>query len=295
VPALKCIILLSEKSSGSSACQNLLSKFSNISTVRRTRHFENETLYWTKAASILEMPQLDMLDSEVPIPRDQARSDLIRLLTDNLDNYAAPQDDHELIFDGWKRLCQQFGPIFLEKSPHHLCQWSSIELMLEAKALLPDVEFLFIGLVRNPMDTLYSQFARWRARPEHLQQQWAAAYRNLLRLKQLLGDELVIVRYEDMVSSLNSLQPVLAFCNSSVDDADKSYLHKKSLSKWRKDRLYGFMLSHDAQLVAEQFGYDGESVLNTRNRFWPVWREAARAAYYAAQPLRKAIKSLLAR
>ncbi len=68
----QCIIILSIKSSGSSACQNLLSKFSQVSYVPKTRHFENETLYWTKAASVLGLPQVDMIDSEVPISKEKA-------------------------------------------------------------------------------------------------------------------------------------------------------------------------------------------------------------------------------
>ena len=80
----KNIILLSEKSSGSSACQNLLARFTNIRHVAQTRHFENETLYWTKAASILGKSQIKMVDSEVPIDPVKAKSDLISLLRDNL-------------------------------------------------------------------------------------------------------------------------------------------------------------------------------------------------------------------
>ena len=128
---MKNIILLSEKSSGSSAFQDLLTKLTKINCVKRTRHYQNETLYWTKAASILKMPQIKMVDSEVPIESQKARKDLVAILQDNLNNYQLPKRDKDIIFNGWEHLCKKYSPIFIEKSPHHLCQWSSIELILE--------------------------------------------------------------------------------------------------------------------------------------------------------------------
>ena len=73
---MKCIMILSCKSSGSTALQNLLNKLPQVNRIKKTRHFEYETLYWTKAASILGMPQLNMLDSEVPIPKKKAKDDI---------------------------------------------------------------------------------------------------------------------------------------------------------------------------------------------------------------------------
>ena len=64
---VKCIIILSSKSSGSSALQYYLSKYINVNHIRYTRHYEHETLYWTKVASALGILQKNMLNSEVPI------------------------------------------------------------------------------------------------------------------------------------------------------------------------------------------------------------------------------------
>ena len=93
----KNIIILSEKSSGSSACQNLLTKLGKVQHVSKTRHYQNETLYWTKAASILDLPQVKMVDSEVPIEPEKAKTALILLLKENLDHYVPAKDDKELI------------------------------------------------------------------------------------------------------------------------------------------------------------------------------------------------------
>lgn len=283
----KCVIILSEKSSGSSACQNLLAKFANIQHVSKTRHFQNETLYWTKAASILGKPQLNMVDSEIPIKREKARTELISLLKDNLDNYVPPDRDEELITEGWRLLCKKHSPIFLEKSPHHLCQWAAIELIIECTREIKDVDFLLIGLVRNPMDTIYSQYKNWKSSPQKVQEQWRIAYQNLLRLKEIMGSQLVIVRYEDMVSSIDYLEPVFNFCEVTASAADNTYLHQKSLQKWKNDVLFGFSLSDDTIELAEKFGYQRDELTNEAYLLWPVVRKLSRAAYIAARPMKK--------
>lgn len=285
----KCIIILSTKSAGSSACQNLLAKFSKISHLTKTRHFQNETLYWTKAASILNMQQISMLDSEVPLPRQKAQHDLLKLLEDNLDSFTPPKQGKELIFEGWRALCRQYSPIFLEKSPHHLYQWSAIQLILEAMDRLDDIDFILIGLVRNPMDMLYSSFRRWRIDPEKAQYEWMISYRNLLKLKKLTPEKLIIIRYEDMVANLDCLQPVFEFCGASTGSADKKYLHKKSLQRWKGDRLYGFNLAGEVLSLAQSFGYRQEELLNNASRLWPYYRGWCRTIFKLVNPFHRAV------
>lgn len=294
---MKCLIILSEKSSGSSACQNLLTAFPNVKCVSKTRHYENETLYWTKAASILGLPQRSMVDSEVPFAKNRARNELIKLLTDNLGHITPPGDDRELIFGGWKQLCSRFAPVFLEKSPHHLIQTSALDLILECMERMPEVEFYVIGLIRNPMDTIYSQFDRWRTRPERLQYQWLVAYKNLQALKPVLGSKLFLLRYEDMVSSPNCMQPVFDFCGLQTSEAAAFTLHQKSLSRWKTDRLFGFALSDEVIELAQGYGYSLNELVNTnRSAAWPPYREVTRLAYRSVLPFRnffrKSVKNL---
>ena len=288
--AARSIIILSEKASGSSACQNLLAKLADLRHVARTRHYQNETLYWTKAASILGRPQIKMVDSEVPIPQEKARTDLITLLQDNLEGFEPPADDRDLIFSGWDELCRQHAPVFLEKSPHHLCQWSALELIVDYMNRSESVDMLLIGLVRNPMDTLYSNWREWRSEPEKVEQQWLRAYRNLLRLKDLVGDRLVLIRYEDMVSSLDYMKPVFDFCDVSASEADADYLHSKSLQKWKKDARYGFNLTDETLTFASQFGYGRDELVNEPNALWPLTRKVSRAVYVTTGPAKKSIR-----
>jgi len=208
----KCIIILSAKSSGSSVLLRLLTQDGCAQHISKTRHNENETLYWVKAASILGLPQVNMSDSEVPIQNLCAKQDLIELIKDNVDREYVPlDDDREFVFDGWSKLCERYAPVFIEKSPHHLCQWSSIQLIMECMDKLSDVEFLIIGLVRNPMDTIYPMWSRWRSRPEQMQYEWLLAYQNLIKLNKLLKDRLVMVKYEDLVAQQSNLTKIYQF------------------------------------------------------------------------------------
>ncbi len=287
----KCIVILSAKSSGSSACQAFLALTGRVRHVERTRHKEHETLYWTKAASILGRPQIPLLDSEVPIPSARAKAGLLQLLRDNLDldGDPLPDDDEALIFEGWRRLCRRYAPVFLEKSPHHLYQWSNLELLRDAVERLPEIDFHFVGLVRNPLDTLYSAWRRWRTDPEKNQHQWAAAYRNLLRFERMLDGKVNIVRYEDMVSKPQALAREFEFAGGAVE-IPQGHFHRRALSKWRHDRLFGFSPAPEVVEVAKQFGYAPASLTNPPGRFWRAYHRLTRTRYRSIVPFTKTLR-----
>src|SRR5678815_4245674 len=151
----RCIVILSTKSAGSSALQTLLCRFGGGRHVAHTRHGEQETLYWTKAASALGMTQIKLLDSEVPIPRRKAERELRKFIALNAPGFSVPSDIEAMIIEGWRELCVHHAPIFVEKSPHHLHQWAALELLAHAVDRLSSIDHRFIGLIRNPMDYLY--------------------------------------------------------------------------------------------------------------------------------------------
>lgn len=275
----KCILILSNKSSGSSAVQRLLAQAVDLKYIEKTRHFENESLYWTKAASVLQLSQRNMLDSEVPLKPGAAKQDLLKLLIDNVPGYLPPMGDRALIFEGWRLLCDRYSPIFLEKSPHHLLQESALNLIAEAiEQLQGEVEFLLIGLVRNPMDVMYSAFRRWRTPPEILQYEWLVAYENLRKLKERLGDRVVIIRYEDLVTSLEPLAPVFDFCEAKTNENSQT-LRAGSLLKWRGDRTFGFTLAPEVYELAQSYGYTDAELTHGSLLLWPLYRNAVRSTY----------------
>lgn len=279
----KCIFLISSKSSGSSALQNLVSKSNSVNHIKKTRHRENETLYWVKAASILGMPQSPMLDSEVPIKQSKARRELVHFLKENLTSFDLPVDDRHLIFGGWEALCNRYGPVFFEKSPHHLHQWSALELINQCVDECPSVDFLVVGLVRNPMDTIYSRWSGGRSIPEKYQFEWFNAYNNLLKFSKISKAKFVMIRYEDMVKDVAALNVVYKFIGKG-DQADNNYLHSRSVSKWRKDRNYGFQLADQVLELGLKFGYDVCDMTNTPKRTWFLHRGVTKARYELAKP-----------
>lgn len=289
----KCVIILSNKSSGSSILQRFITESSEARYVQHTRHFENETLYWTKAASVLGLHQLDMPDSEVPIPRTRARYELAQLLSSNVDGYVIPEDNHRLVFGGWERLCKTYAPALIEKSPHHLYQKSVLGLILEAAHRTPEVDFHLVGLVRNPMSMIYSAWSRWRSSPEVQEQVWLTAYQNLLDLKAQVGGMVSIVRYEDMVTDPKVLEPILSFLGASSATPERRSLYSDSLERWRKDKHYGFRPSAELLALADRYGYSRESLANTTYPLWPVQRRMTRSAYRSKVLLKKTLRSFV--
>ncbi len=269
----RCVIILSAKSSGSSALQELLCDFGGGRHVQRTRHGEFETLYWTKAASILGLPQMKLPDSEVPIGAGLALRDLQTLIAENTRFAHTPDEGRALVLEGWRLLCLSHQPVFVEKSPHHLHQWSCLELMIDAAQRLPDIDFRFVGLVRNPMDILYSAWTRWRLAPEEFQQHWLRAYENLERFRLIAGDRLIIVRYEEFSSSNRTASKLLESLGlSSVRSGADEYIHGASRSRWKNDHRFGFQLDPAVSDLAMRYGYETQDLMNRRRPDWPLRR-----------------------
>jgi hypothetical protein len=254
------IVILSDKSSGSSALQDYLVRYAGGRHVEKTRHNEHETLYWTKAASLLSRPQEKMLDSEVPLAPERARADLLALLRDNLGEVPAASGDLDLVFRGWRALCERFAPLFVEKSPHHLHQWSALELLTECMDASPEIGFLAIGLVRNPVDVVHSSWRRWGSQPQANQHEWLRAARNLQRLAGVLGPRLAVLRYEDMVRDPARLDFAHAFAGVPRHPEGRDFLHRDSIQKWRRDPGFRFELAAPVRALALELGYRPEEL-----------------------------------
>lgn len=289
----KCIILLSTKSSGSSALQRLVCKSPKVSHLPVTRHKQNETLYWVKAASLLEMSQVAMTDSEVPISVETANSDLKNLLESNLDKMPFFKSDSEMIYKGWCLLCEQHGPVLFEKSPHHLHQSSAINLILECVNRYPQIEFLIVGLVRNPMDTIYSRWYLDRTDPEKYQYEWMQAYINLIKLRTQMDGRLSIIRYEDMVTNDTALSDIYNFVDDVESYSRENQLHRKSIAKWKRDNTFGFQLNNEVINIAGQLGYQRHELANDTKSIWPLYKMIATSSHSvvkAIRPIRRVLR-----
>jgi len=290
---MKCVLLFSDKSSGSSALQRALVKHPDIRTVEKTRHFYSETLYWNKAAALLEMEQAEMRYSELPMSREKARNDLYAILRENLPDWKPVKDDKATVFEGWRFLCEHYAPIFFEKSPHHLHYTSALELIRQFDNENSDIDFRYIGLVRNPIDTLYSMWQRWSAIPEKSQFEWLRAHRNLLDFQQEVGEQLLITRYEDLTAGPKAIQRVCEFIGIDWQKEIGSALHRKSVQKWRNDNLFGFQPSKDVVEMAIQLGYDEKDLTVPNSLMWPIQRSVNQANFYFSSrfnTLKKALR-----
>jgi len=281
------VMILSDKSSGSTILLNELLKSHKANTIKYTRHFEKETLFWVKGAAVLGLPQENISYSEVPFEKDFAKNDLVHFISKNLPDFNFGTLDKITIFRAWSRLCEAFGPIFIEKSPHHLHVWSALDLIsdyLEYKGK----EAKFIGIIRNPMDTLYSSWRRWGAFPEISQFDWLRAYKNMVTFKEQHPDRFLLIRYEDLVKNKMVIKRVSNFVGFGENEKIVRNLHAKSIGKWKKDRFFGFSLSPEVSKFANQFGYHG--INSNPKLLWDVYKFFFAARMNCKHTLRKFAK-----
>lgn len=278
------VFLLSAKSSGSSAVMRHLAASKGVNLVPYNCHGENETLYWTKAGSILGLPQSRLPYSEVPFSRRRALTQLRAFVARNLSEEGAARDlqTEAGLFEAWSRLAHRYGPVLVEKSPHHLYQPAVIELMERYADNSGGVDVHFLGLIRNPIDTFYSSWRRFGVSPRAEERHWIRAYTTLLELARRRPAATTIIRYEDVVRDhqpLGELVTRLLGTNGPIDDGAADRFHARSVQKWRSDRKFGFSLDAASTALAKMYGYTDDELTNDNAHPWS-WHEAPRVAAY---------------
>jgi hypothetical protein len=235
------------------------------------RNFESKYWSYATAALGLEQPRMEY-SYEFPISRRRAVKALNQLFSHvGVPITLPPCPDREAIFRGWIALCECFAPLFLEKSPHHLHYREALSLIGDFIREHPEIDTKFIGLIRNPMDTLYSMWKRWYAVPERRQFEWLRAYRNLLDFRDEVGERMLLVRYEDIVSDSSGMNRVLGFISADETNSAESTIHSRSVQKWRADRGFGFALDGGVEEFASEY-YSPDQMENTASRTWKLRR-----------------------
>ena len=277
--AANTIFILSLKSSGSSLLQRMLVQRLGGRVSKSEAHYENETLFWTKAASVLGLKQGPMPNSRYPKNSHTAKRELVDFFDSNgLDTRMDLKNEAD-IFAAWTALVEQDSSVLIEKSPHHLYQPSNVALMERyADAVAGRVNVRFVGLIRNPMDTIYSSWRRFGVSPDREEAHWIAAYATLQQLQERRPDLVTLVRYEDCIGG--GFDPaVLGLPLAEVASSEAT--RTSSLGKWRRDAGYGFTLSPAARALALEYGYDAFTLTNPHARSW-AYRRVPRAAFYSA-------------
>ncbi|WP_219899072.1 sulfotransferase [Pontibacter ummariensis] len=215
-------------------------------------HHENETLFWTKAASVLGLQQQKMHRSQVPYSSTKALDSLRQFCkANNADALQGGCPTKGSIFSCYKSLIAQYQPRFVEKSPHHLYNESNLDLIREFISQFKDeIDFKVIGLVRHPLSVIYSGWDRWKYDCGKFEKEWFISNRNLLDYKQDLAIDLV--RYEDLVEENGAfMHRVLGLEPVSDDFA----FRRSSLEKWKSDEKFGHTMRDETVKLAEKFGY----------------------------------------
>ncbi len=282
---LRAVFILSAKSSGSSALQKGIAALSGARTLPHTPHFENETLYWTKAASVLRLHQFRLPNSEVPMPAAKASLQLHRLLCANLPEFSGPLVTETDLFDAWSQLVRRYRPTLVEKSPHHLYQPAVLALMERYADAARDISVSFIGLVRNPIATMYSSWRRFGTSPYVEEPHWIRAYRSLAALAQRRPDLLTVVRYEDLVISDEAAAVALRLTHAPDRPMHQTAFRATSVQKWKSDPKFGYQPSAEAIALANAYGYTDDELDNPNAGPWFVHRVLRTASYGAVDKL----------
>ena len=250
-------LILSDKSSGSTVLIEALTAGGAAHRVSFTQHQEHETLFWWKAATMLGFSQPALRSTRLPIAPIHARAELEELLDRNDVDLGRPLDStapEELVFEGWAAICRRYSPCFVEKSPHHLHHWQALQLMRSAPGRVDGLRHRYVGLVRHPVATLASMWRRWGVDPQRAQWEWVRAYRNLVRLREALGDELLLVRYEDLVTDQQVWASVWAHAGLE-GEAPTGWFDERRATAWRERSDLEFRPADPIVELAGELGY----------------------------------------
>jgi hypothetical protein len=276
-----CIFILSMKSCGSSILQQHIVKVAGARVMAKTRHRENETLYWTKAASVLGLPQIPLENSQVPLPKAKAEAMLAQLVRDNAPAYSGPLSTEADFFAAWTAIVNAHPGLLVEKSPHHLYEPAVVDLMERYADQVTSFGVRFIGLIRNPTDMLYSSWRRIGIVPEREERHWIRSYELLRSLHKRRPDLVSLIRYEDIVRGEVDLVALLGLHWVKPQADGAKGFHSRSIGRWRKDRKFGYTPSDEARQLANDYGYSDEEVMNPHVDRWWLHR-VPRAAVYSA-------------
>ncbi|MBA4058619.1 MAG: hypothetical protein C0490_28140, partial [Marivirga sp.] len=236
---LKILVLFSTKCAGSSAFQTYLEKNYNVKTLEHSVHFEKETLYWTKVASVLGLPQEPMHRSQIPYSPQRSNELLDSFLQKNGMVKKDRTITKEEYFEYFFLISQRTGLHIIEKSPHHLYNESNIQLIREFSEYINDrAEVYLIGLIRNPLDTIYSAWTRWGFNCRAFEREWHKSYMNLRQVGEASNMSLTIFRYEEIVSNAADLDSFISDRIGIPKQESSFSLTSGSLYRWKNNKRF---------------------------------------------------------
>ncbi|MDH3664640.1 MAG: sulfotransferase [Alphaproteobacteria bacterium] len=196
----------------------------------------------------------------------------------------------EAVFALWDHIVEELGPIVFDKSPQYLGNRKALALLLQYREQPRDVRLF--ALVRNPFDTISSQFERLgkgsfrkkgRRRtseilgafpdleadgPAKREQHWLMKHAHL---RELLadGEDIPVFRYEDIMAAPGVYLPTI-FRHCGLDDCPEAYaaLRPTNVGRHGKSENRQFCAwqpGRELRTTAEVMGYRYERPHRFRN------------------------------
>ena len=195
----KTIILLSAKRSGSTALFKCFQKHSEVKIPHSNQKIDNwEIQFWSLAVLALKgdfNPLQERLKKSFPKIDFKLKSEITE------DN----------IFDIWNRILDDRGGVVFDKSPQYL--GNNLALDLLKKYIYSGNNVKIISLMRDPRDTITSQYELWREFTEKdslekREKYWIKQYKHLEVLREKIN--IPLFYYEKI-----SITPILINLNST--------------------------------------------------------------------------------
>ncbi len=144
--------------------------------------------------------------------------------------------DKKKIFEIYNEISNFFGPITFDKSPQYLGNRECLKLIEEYNSVYNNI--IFLGLIRNPLDAIVSQYQLWREykKNDSLQkreQNWLNKYNHLTQIKNK-NKNLKIIRYEDLVKNpKKKASEIFDYCDIEFDENCTNHLKEKSIGRYQ--------------------------------------------------------------
>ena len=146
------------------------------------------------------------------------------------------------IFKIYNEIINFFGHTLFDKSPQYLGNDECLNLIKEYNNIYKNI--IFLGLIRNPLDSIISQYQLWKEYDENdslkkREKRWLIKYNHLIKLKKDFSN-LDIIKYEDLVADPeNETKKILDKCGLKFDNDCWQHLKEISIGRYQAFQTIG--------------------------------------------------------
>lgn len=248
----KTIILLSSKRTGSSAIFKVFKKHPSIDCLLKNKEMDMiELNFWNSA--------LDAINGKP--------SSLKKVLKKINFNFKLPKKiTKKKIFNIWDNILNKHKKIIFDKSPSYLNSIEILKLIKDYESTGRKIEF--IGLIRNPKDSIVSQFELWDKKNNNTivkslkkrEKKWLKYYTNLeIFMKER---KFKIYRYEDLVKNKKLFKKIFQLCGLSYKPYYVSHIKPTSIGRFNLTlfkEVKKWKFSNKFKLHLKKYNYDKDN------------------------------------